>query len=112
MDAHTSRFWLNFDIGLSTSFENLYAWLDDNNAIECGDNTATFVTNKSFETVARELKNACRDGGGSRLYLIGKPPKAANGGPNLVGRFIVGRRKAPPWSGFGSVTSYDEKDEG
>jgi hypothetical protein len=117
------RFWLIFDIGLSTSFEELYSWLDDQKAIECGDNAATFVTPKSYESVEKEVRKACRNGGGSRVYLIG-PQKAASAapvpttpgsapsGPRLIGKFIVGRRKAPPWSGFGSASSPDEKDEG
>jgi hypothetical protein len=102
------RFWLIFDIGLSTSFENLFAWLDDNDADECGDNAATFSSNKSVQTIVKELTAACQNGGGSRLYLVRRNVQ----GHGYVDRFIVGRRKAAPWSGFGSSSSPDEKDEG
>lgn len=117
------RFWLIFDIGLSTSFEKLYSWLDDHKAIECGDNAATFVTPKSYESIEKEVRNACRNGSGSRVYLIGPtkpasaapvptPPGSAPSGSQLIGKFVVGRRKSPPWSGFGATPSPDEKDEG
>jgi hypothetical protein len=104
------RFWVIFDIGLSSSFEKLFTWLDDQHAIECGENAATFVSEKPYGKVALELRKIFRNGsgGGSRIYLIGKP----EGTTHDVGRFVVGRRKAPAWSGFGSTSLPDEGDEG
>lgn len=102
-----SRYWLCFDVGLTSSFEQLYGWLDDHKAIECGDNTATFFHDKPFDAVAKELTSAVRrdNGHGTRLYLIGPVQ-----GRGYVGKFITGRRKASPWQGFGSAPS-DERDE-
>jgi hypothetical protein len=103
-----ARFWLIYDIGLSTSFEKLFAWLDDVGADECGENAATFSSNKSPEVIAKELRNACKNGGGSRAYLVRKNVN----GNGFVGQFIVGRRKPPPWAGFGSKPSPDQQDKG
>jgi hypothetical protein len=74
-----NRFWLSFDVGLTSSFEHLYAWLDDHKSKECGDNVATFVTDKSLDSIAKELtKTVTRDNGrGTRLYLIGINPQTA-----------------------------------
>jgi hypothetical protein len=99
------RYWLIFDIGLSTPYEKLFAWLDENGAAECGDNAATFMHEKTFEQMVRELRKLIN--GGARAYLIGHHEKGRS-----VGRFILGRRKAPPWAGFGNLPSSDEKDEG
>ena len=32
--------WLSFDLGVKGDYESLYAWLDNHEAIECGDGTA------------------------------------------------------------------------
>jgi hypothetical protein len=103
------RYWLCFDVGLTSSFESLYAWLDDRKAVECGDNVATFVYNKDFDSVVKELLTTIRKNGGrTRLYLIGK--RSPHG--TVGGKFIAGRRKTSPWEGFGTSPSSAEEDEG
>jgi hypothetical protein len=34
--------WLTYDLGVGGDFEGLYSWLDDKEAIECGNNNAYF----------------------------------------------------------------------
>jgi hypothetical protein len=102
-----TRYWLCFDIGLTAQYEKLFAWLDEHDAKECGDNFATFLHEKPYERLAQELQKLLK--GRSRAYLIG-PPDPVKGRP--VGRFISGRRKAPPWTGFGTIPSQHESDEG
>jgi hypothetical protein len=104
-----NRYWLCFDVGLTSSFEDLFSWLDDHHAQECCENLATFLHDKGFEEVATELSQTVQknNGRGTRFYLIGKVGK-----DKMRGRFIVGKRKASPWQGFGTETSSEEKDEG
>jgi len=40
------RYWLIYDLGLQGHYDELFAWLDQHKAKECGDNAATFVSNK------------------------------------------------------------------
>jgi hypothetical protein len=103
-----ARYWMIFDVGLSTQYDKLFAWLDDNGAEECGDNAATLLSKESYAKVERDIVKLIKSG--SRVYLIGPNIKA--GKVHYMGRFIRGRRKAPPWSGFGNPPSSEEKDEG
>ena len=105
--SHSGRFWLAYDIGLSASYDRLFAWLDNHQAQECGDNVATFVHNGDFDELVVELQRLI--GGSIRAYLIGKAKKGDR--ISTKGRFIRGRRKAPPWTGYGTLDS-SEADEG
>ena len=35
--------WISFDLGIRGDYENLYAWLDEHGAKECGDNFASII---------------------------------------------------------------------
>jgi hypothetical protein len=83
----------------------LFAWLDEHGAQECGDNIATFTSEEYFEDIAEEIAKKVH--GGSRLYMVGRrkaPPHS------LLGRFILGRRRAAPWTGFGRGYHTNESD--
>jgi len=62
---------------------------------------AAFLHDKTFEAVAAELAQTVQkdNGRATRLYLIAKAGK-----DKINGRFIVGKRKASPWQGFGTAT--------
>ena len=113
------RYWISFDLGLNGDYEPLYAWLDiqdyqergdGQGAKECGDNLATFVSDKSREQIERELST-----------LLGKRARkipAAQVNPRIYiistkdgGKFILGKRKFAPWKGYAEVgvDSGDEK---
>ena len=102
-----NRYWLSFDVGLTSSYENLYAWLDDHQAQECGDNIATFFHVKSFDSLAQELVRVVQkdNARATRLYLIGRTKENV-----YRGRFILGKRKANQRQGFGSVPSGGQED--
>jgi hypothetical protein len=109
-----NRYWLCFDVGLTSSFERLYGWLDDHKALECGDNFATFFHDADFETVAGEISRTTQkdNGRGTRLYLIGKAPSTKDPTKSgLIGRFVAGKRKASPWEGFGSESPESNDEE-
>ena len=102
MADETQRYWLSFDLGLSGEYTDLYAWLDRQGAKECGDGVATFKSAKSRETIKSELARFLSPKRNPRIYLI-----AFHQG----GRFIFGRRKVAPWTGYGqaSLDSGEEK---
>ena len=110
--------WLTYDMGVGGDFQGIYSWLDDNEAIECGNNVAFF--NYSYpegidtddalaEHLKSELESKIDFKPGNRVYIIRKSlDKKRNGG--TIGRFIIGKRKANQWEGFGtkSENSLDE----
>ncbi len=83
------RYWLSFDLGLRGNYDSLYAWLDTMKAKECGDNVATFVTDKTRAQIKKELSDVLDEK--ARIYLI----DMKNGGG-----FILGKRKVAQWAGF------------
>lgn len=87
------RYWLTVDIGFLSDHERLYEWLDRHEAKECGENVATFVSEKTRDEIVKELlalvDKECR------LYLIDK---------TAGGRFILGKRKRrAAWDGYAKV---------
>ncbi len=97
------RFWLSFDLGLRGNYEELYQWLDNAGSLECGDSVATFTTSKSREQITSELSQVL--GNNARVYLIG-PGKTGQ----IAGRFILGRRKRAPWSGYAAPVTEGEEE--
>lgn len=89
MQEKKKRYWLSFDLGLRGNYEELYIWLDNMKALECGENIATFVTDKSVKQINEELAKFLKKS--VRIYIIAKSG----------GKFILGRRKRPSWAGYG-----------
>lgn len=94
------RYWLSFDLGLRGNYEGLYEWLDNIGAKECGENVATFETTKTREEIAKELSELLDKK--ARVYIINM---------KQGGKFILGKRKVAPWSGYavGTIESAEEK---
>ena len=93
--------WLSYDLSVRGDYEGMYAWLDDNNARECGDSLAAFsfevasnedLISKIKEEINLKVHLKSRD----RVYLIWKDSG------KMKGRYIFGKRKASPWEGYGS----------
>jgi len=85
----------------------LRAWLDDHEADECGDSVACFsfsYTGDLLESLKGEIRDAVNLDRRSRVYIVymldGK----------VKGRFIVGRRKAAPWEGYGQSEEHEEDE--
>lgn len=98
--------WLSFDLGVRGDFEGLYAFLDAHGAKECGDSLGalTFEYKNDFlDELANELKTAIAFDRRSRVYVIfpGEDGKQK-------GRFIIGRRKSPPWAGRAPSNEIEE----
>ena len=103
--------WLSFDLGITGDHESLYAWLDDHDAKECGDNLATLsytFHGDLLTTLKQDLSAAVNIGKRDRIYVIWRESDTHK----LKGRFLFGKRKAAPWVGFGTQEpQLDEEEE-
>lgn len=103
------RYWLNYDLGATGKFQELYEWLDNLDAVECGEGFATFKVPKVAQTIEDELRklldlDTYPD---ARIYLIHQ-----DGDGVVHGYFIIGKRKRRAiWNGAAFVEE-DVVDEG
>ena len=99
--------WIAFDFGIKGDYEGMYSWLDDHNAKECGNNIA--FLNYEIEKDKYIIDNLKEDLSGSiviskrdRIYVIWLRDN------QMEGQLLFGKRKASPWTGYGSKET--EKD--
>ena len=101
--------WMSYDLGFKGDYENLYAWLDNKDALECGDSVAFLSIDVEenedvFEAIEESLKTDVEFDTNSRIYVIARHDE------KLRARFVIGKRKkSPPWSGYG-VHDVQEED--
>lgn len=94
--------WFSYDLQFKGDYEGLYCWLDNHNAKECGNSLASFNYDYKVdlaEELREDLKGNIRYAKHDRIYIIWREES------KLKGRFIFGKRKAPPWSGYGTHES-------
>lgn len=94
--------WLSYDLSIKGDYEGLYTWLDDLDAKECGDSLAVFNFEISdeydlIEKLEEEIKNNVSLSKRDRIYII---YRADNN--RLKGKFLFGKRKSAPWTGYGT----------
>jgi hypothetical protein len=90
-------YWLSYDLGIRGNYNELYNWLDAQDASECGESVATFRSSLTPDEIKNELEHVV--GKDARIYLIWRTEQGAT-----KGRFIFGRRKRkPPWFGYAEV---------
>ena len=98
--------WISYDLSVKGDYEGLYAWLDDHDAIECGDSIAFFLWNDTgIGDIPSQIKESLLasidyDEKKDRVYVIYKNEMEEKN--TINGRFILGKRKANPWTGFSS----------
>jgi len=102
--------WLSYDLGVKGDYDNLYAWLDDHGAKECGNNLA--VLRYDFQgdlltALTQELSAAVTLAKRDRIYVIWREDDSRT----MKGRFLFGKRKAAPWVGFGSLEPQIDEEE-
>lgn len=108
--------WMSYDLGVGGDYDNLYSWLDDHGAKECGDSIAYLkyeITDedKFISKIKKELKDKIDLRPTNRIYII-RRVKNEDGSHNIVGTFLFGKRKANPWEGFGEkATNHPDTDE-
>jgi hypothetical protein len=102
--------WLSFDLGVRGDYESLYAWLDNHDATECGNNVAFLKyelphdsTDQLLRHVAKDLESSIEFGKSDRVYVA-----CLSETGDLKGRFIVGKRKAAPWQGYGDAATEED----
>jgi hypothetical protein len=103
-----ARVWLSFDLGVRGDFQGMYEFLDAYKAKECGNSVGVFSFDYQNDLVVEltaKLQEHVDFDKRSRVYVI-FPREGKH-----VGRFIVGKRKAPPWAGYATSEAADEDDE-
>lgn len=99
--------WLSYDLGASGDYEGMYAWLDDQDARECGSSIAFLrysYEDDMIKSLEREISEAVSLNKRSRIYVIFVEEGRTKG------RYVIGRRKSAPWVGFGN-NNEPEDDE-
>lgn len=97
------RYWISYDLGLRGDYDQIYAWLDKNRARECGDSVATFSSTKTRDQIAAEISHLVDPNRKPRIYIISRKEG---------GKFIVGKRRVAPWTGYAQVLeSGQDRDE-
>jgi len=93
-------FWISYDLEINGDYAGMYRWLDNNNAIECGDSFAVVPDYESYgnflEEITLDLDASVNITKRTRIYVIFR-----NDEGNTIGKFIFGKRRKPPWTGYG-----------
>jgi hypothetical protein len=100
--------WMTYDLGVGGDFSGLYSWLDDHDAIECGNNIAyfkykvptTLTADKEIANLLKRDLSNIKFTPTNRIYIVRRSIEKGT----VVGTFIIGKRKANPWTGFGTKT--------
>ncbi len=97
--------WISFDLGVQGDYEGLYRWLDEHGAEECGDSVA-FVRCKYqgdvLESLRKDLESNVQINNRTRVYVIHEQSGKAKG------KFLIGGRKRPAWSGYAPKPGREE----
>ena len=91
--------WLSCDLNLRGDYKSLYAWLNENDARECGDSLAVLqyeYSNDLVQEITRDLTNAVPDIASARVYLFFRDPETHR----MKGRFLFRQRHRSPWFGY------------
>lgn len=90
--------WISYDLGVKGDYESLYSWLDNHGAKECGNSIAFLkydFKDNFVEELQEDLTKNLTLSKHDRIYIIWREDG------KIKGRFLFGKRKAAPWSGFG-----------
>lgn len=106
--------WMSYDLGVQGDYQSLYAWLDDNDAKECGDSLAVLQythdgngADAMLKALRDELTEVLDADKRTRIYVIYRDSKDNKN----KGRFIFGGRRSSPWIGYGSNSTGGEDEE-
>lgn len=105
----TNAVWISYDLGVRGDYEGFYRWLDEHEAIECGDSLAflRYTYKRSLiESLKADLSDAIDLTKQTRIYLIYR-----DNAKKMKGVFVFGGRKAPPWTGYATRVGQSEVDE-
>jgi hypothetical protein len=117
MALKTKAIWLSYDFGLKGNYSALFTYLDNHQAIDCGNGLAFFqyknanslTSEQLVEQLKLELKKAISPSINDRIYVIWRDDD--NSTTSVKGRFIFGSRKSPAWNGYATKEDDDQEDE-
>lgn len=99
--------WISYDLGVKGDYEGLYSWLDNHKTKECGNSVAVLeydYTDALAEDIQKDLSQNVNLAKHDRVYIIWLEDN------KMKGKFLFGKRKAAPWSGYGyQETQVDEE---
>ena len=101
--------WLSYDLGLKGDYPGLYAFLDAQEARECGEGLAFFkrkTEEDMAESIRQELNKYMKAAATDRVYIVFLDEK--NG--KLKGKFLFGKRKRALWEGYALKEGLTEED--
>jgi len=102
--------WISFDLGVRGDYENMYAWLDEQQAKECSDSLA-FINYEYKKDPLAELKKSLAGSiqisKRTRVYVIQLDAATKK----MKGTFLFGGRKSPPWTGYAGGVQQEDGDE-
>lgn len=109
--------WISYDFGLKGDFTGLFTWLDNQNAVECGNGLAFFLYDTSkinvrvdssdlIKHISKDIKGAVKLSKTDRVYIIVKDSQSNK----VKGKFINGSRKQSPWEGYGKLKDGNIED--
>jgi hypothetical protein len=91
--------WLSYDFGIRGDYESMYAWLDTHDAKECGDSIAVLKFDYSYDflkELTESMASVINIKDSNRIYIIYYDDNLKK----VRGKFLFGRRKVSPWTGY------------
>ena len=98
MSNKKCSYWVIYDFSYPNSYGEFYQWIAevDNEAKECGINSAYFKFNGDINDLKKSLSKAITNAKKERIYVIHK-----NENDIISGKFLFGKRKrSTPWDDY------------
>lgn len=97
--------WLSYDLGIGGDYPGLYKWLDNKNALECGNGIAFLrypiamdQIDSLTSIIKEDMNRSVSFRPGDRIYIVFM--ETTGGRQRVRGEFLFGRRKSNPWEGY------------
>lgn len=101
---------INYDLGLKGDYQNLYRFLDNYKALDCGNCNAALqieVSENNFDVICNEIKKKIESevdiSSNDRIYLT-----VTDSQNQMRGKFLFGLRKRAVWEGYGNIHPEEE----
>jgi hypothetical protein len=117
MNNKKKSFWLSYDFGLRGNYTGLFTFLDNHDAIDCGNGLAYFLydnpSNLNSENLVDKIKLELSDlvapSPSDRVYMIWRDEESTTS--KVKGKFIFGNRKAAAWNGYSNLVKNNSNEE-
>jgi len=117
MGSKKKAIWLSYDFGLKSNYSELFTFLDNYKAKDCGNGLAYFIYDNEgmlssdalIDKLKAEINDVVKPSVSDRIYVIWKDDEKSV--LSVKGRFIFGARKAPIWNGYSNRGENKQEDE-